>query len=512
MSQPDSDFFLLRQSQALLEFLDREYIETSDEFDSAHPLMGTADEPSSSESIKTSTSIHTMDTRDTDLSFGGTNSDKKEAQQNTKDLKSQETIAFQGSSSVDNASNSLNPQNSASISSNNRIGDQSTATVNQQGLNQTAEASLLDTNHYIQKLEVLKLATNLELARPKIIEAMKVDKSGTTVMPALPQASASTSSFISTQNSGHGSANSFMNDDLFETNTKPNPENTSNGHNSTQDSISQPATDITTQTASRKPGQTSPDAALPDSGQQASNASSSQSPFSGPYSSHNTHLPASSPSSSSTPSSTNAPSSTKSARVPTTPKPVPVHLNNARLTTLGAKTMDLRLRVRDRELEERDRLRDLQEQKAAEEAAKAAAELEPLQSLQTDSEPSIIDEPSISVPGSFVGRGKAMTDEDKVLVQQDIQESLATDILSLVATMKSNAIKFRDSMATDTKVLSETSDALEQSATSMGVVGKKMSSYRKSAAIGWMFYFWASLGIFVAVVAAMAIIRLFPKW
>lgn len=404
MAQTDSDFYLLRQSQALLEFLDREYTETSNEFVQDPKKAG----------VNESSKSHNSHDSGLTNSEGLNDNNQKENKQST-----------QSDSTTDST------------------------------------RSLLDTNHYIQKLEVLKLATNLELARPTIMDAMKVDKAGNTVVPALPHTSTS------------------------------------------REKSSQP---------------------------EQSTATSSP-----PASSTSTSNPTPKP-------------TTTSSRVPTTSKPTPVHLHNTRLTSLGAKAMDLRLRVRDRELEEREEAALLEQKKAAAEAAKLAEqeakqrakerklkegdEADGEKGSEEEEEEEDYDEKDrddeyekereqerFSIPGSYTFKpfnesaaSSKLTDEDKVLLQQNTQDAISSEILSFVSTLKANTLRFRESLATDTSLLNDASDALENSATSMGVVGKKMSGYKRGAAIGWKFYIVASLGLFFAFVAGMILIRLFPKW
>lgn len=459
-AQTDADYLLLRQSQALLEYLDREYSETSDEFSSS------------------------ADSQDSH-GFNHTN----------------DTSTAPSSSTI------------------------STADAQQQ---QQAE-SLLDTNHYIQKLEVLKLATNLDLARPVILEAMKVDKSAATVLPPLPQASTKSIPSTSQQQPAsiqhtHTSSQSTKDDTSTTLQNTPIPSFSNNGH-ATSSTVKSP---IPTETFAPLATHSIPTAS------QVGNLIATQTE----------------PSTTTTPDVKNSPAPITISRKPIQSGPTPIHLNSARLTALGARAMDLRLRVRDKELEERDRQRIAAETKHAAEAANAAeeearqksekeakerAEREARGESDDDNSPTAekkedykFNDDAFAVPGSLGLRNRnqvtsgdslfgnrdvsKLSDEDKVMLQQNSQDSIASEVLGLVAVMKANAIKFRDSLSTDTQVLNDASEALEKSSGVMGVVGSKMNNYRRSTAIGWWFYIWATLGIFVAVVVGMTIIRLFPKW
>lgn len=102
--------------------------------------------------------------------------------------------------------------------------------------------------------------------------------------------------------------------------------------------------------------------------------------------------------------------------------------------------------------------------------------------------------------------------EDKLSIDRNTQESISSDLLAMVSTIKQNALKFNEKMTADEDVLKNTSDALHQTSSNMDKVGSRLSKYRSSTAIGWWFYIFSALFLIVAIIAGMIIIRLFPKW
>jgi hypothetical protein len=101
---------------------------------------------------------------------------------------------------------------------------------------------------------------------------------------------------------------------------------------------------------------------------------------------------------------------------------------------------------------------------------------------------------------------------DKLSVQQTVQEDLSHDILGMVSKIKSNAIALSEKMATDADVVRSTGEALNRTSSSMEKVGSRLNKYHKTGALGWRFYIMAVVFLIVAVFAGMTIIRLFPKW
>lgn len=101
---------------------------------------------------------------------------------------------------------------------------------------------------------------------------------------------------------------------------------------------------------------------------------------------------------------------------------------------------------------------------------------------------------------------------DKLTVQQNVQEDLSHDILDMVSKIKSNAIAFGEKMAADSDVIRSTGEALNKTAGNMDKVGSRLSKYQTTSALGWRFYIMAVIFLIVAVSGGMIIIRLFPKW
>lgn len=102
--------------------------------------------------------------------------------------------------------------------------------------------------------------------------------------------------------------------------------------------------------------------------------------------------------------------------------------------------------------------------------------------------------------------------DQKLSVQKNTQETLSTEILDMVSTMKSNALKFADKITEDNNVVSSTSEALHKSSGNMNKVGNKLSTWQKSSALGYRFYIFAGLFLFLSLVIGMTLVQLFPKW
>lgn len=105
-----------------------------------------------------------------------------------------------------------------------------------------------------------------------------------------------------------------------------------------------------------------------------------------------------------------------------------------------------------------------------------------------------------------------VTFTEKLHLNHALHTTLSTDILSLVRTLKQDALSFSEKLAADANVLEGTARSLERSSGAMGRVGSRLGEYRRTAALGWWFYVMAILGIVGAVVGGMIIIKLFPKW
>lgn len=109
-------------------------------------------------------------------------------------------------------------------------------------------------------------------------------------------------------------------------------------------------------------------------------------------------------------------------------------------------------------------------------------------------------------------QGHSSSMDQKLSIQRNTQETLSSEILDMVSTMKNNALKFADKIAQDNNVVQSTSDALHKSSGSMNKVGTRLSSWQKSSALGYKFYILSALFLFLALVLGMTFVRLFPKW
>ncbi|KAA8898676.1 hypothetical protein TRICI_006493 [Trichomonascus ciferrii] len=109
-------------------------------------------------------------------------------------------------------------------------------------------------------------------------------------------------------------------------------------------------------------------------------------------------------------------------------------------------------------------------------------------------------------------QGHSSSMDQKLSVQRNTQETLSSEILDMVSTMKNNALRFADKIAQDNNVIQSTSDALHKSSGSMNKVGSRLSSWQKSSALGYKFYILSALFLFLALVLGMTFVRLFPKW
>lgn len=105
-----------------------------------------------------------------------------------------------------------------------------------------------------------------------------------------------------------------------------------------------------------------------------------------------------------------------------------------------------------------------------------------------------------------------VTFTEKLHLNHTLHSTLSNDILSLVRTLKQDALSFSEKLAADANVLDSTARSLERSSGAMGRVGSRLGEYRRTSALGWWFYVVAVLGIVAAVIGGMIIIKLFPKW
>lgn len=102
--------------------------------------------------------------------------------------------------------------------------------------------------------------------------------------------------------------------------------------------------------------------------------------------------------------------------------------------------------------------------------------------------------------------------QTKLRVDENEQDDIANDVLSLVRRMKQNAVDMNQKLSRDDAIVKDTAAALESSSTKMGSVGQKMNDYQRTTAIGYFFYIKAVVFMVVAVAGGMIVIRLFPKW
>lgn len=102
--------------------------------------------------------------------------------------------------------------------------------------------------------------------------------------------------------------------------------------------------------------------------------------------------------------------------------------------------------------------------------------------------------------------------QTKLRVDENEQDDIANDVLSLVRRMKQNAVDMNQKLTRDDAIVKDTAAALESSSTKMGSVGQKMNEYQRTTAVGYFFYIKAVVFMVVAVAGGMIVIRLFPKW
>lgn len=114
--------------------------------------------------------------------------------------------------------------------------------------------------------------------------------------------------------------------------------------------------------------------------------------------------------------------------------------------------------------------------------------------------------------GGYEDISQDATLQTKLRVDENEQDDIANDVLSLVRRMKQNAVDMNTKLNKDDALVRDTGAALERSAAKMGSVGERMGEYQRTAAIGYFFYIKAVVFMVVAVAGGMIVIRLFPKW
>lgn len=100
---------------------------------------------------------------------------------------------------------------------------------------------------------------------------------------------------------------------------------------------------------------------------------------------------------------------------------------------------------------------------------------------------------------------------DTLALQQLQQDQLSTDLLEMTAAIKRNAQIFQQKLDVDNDLVSQTGEAIQQTAGTMSKVGTQLSRYSRET-IGWRFYIVSSVFILVVAVLGMFIIQIFGKW
>lgn len=202
-------------------------------------------------------------------------------------------------------------------------------------------------------------------------------------------------------------------------------------------------------------------------------------------------------------------SATSNTMMPVTASPVPAL--RARLAEVSAKASEAETLVRAHLSDERERARVLKRQQHQQQfdvtSHPGSSPLSPTSTTSTTS----TTKPASS-PSSSTEKGNPLSLDQKLTIQQSTQDTLSTDILKLVRTIKADAISFSEKLALDTAVMEGAAGSLERSSGVMGRVGSKLNEYQRSTAIGWWFYIMAVVFLVAAVSGSMIVIRIFPKW
>lgn len=103
------------------------------------------------------------------------------------------------------------------------------------------------------------------------------------------------------------------------------------------------------------------------------------------------------------------------------------------------------------------------------------------------------------------------SEKDTLALQQLQQNKLGTDLLEMTAAIKRNAQLFQQKLDVDNDLVSQTGEAIQQTAGTMSKVGSQLSKYSRET-IGWRFYIVSSVFILLVAMLGMFIIQIFGKW
>ncbi|KAK7207762.1 hypothetical protein BZA70DRAFT_272151 [Myxozyma melibiosi] len=113
---------------------------------------------------------------------------------------------------------------------------------------------------------------------------------------------------------------------------------------------------------------------------------------------------------------------------------------------------------------------------------------------------------------SSLPSSKQTTLEDRLQYHREQQDALTESLIQQTSILKRNAMALGEKLEKDKDVVMNAMHALDRNVDNMRRTGGRLSQYRELSAIGWKFYI-VSVGVmFFAVLIAMIVIKVLPKW
>lgn len=113
---------------------------------------------------------------------------------------------------------------------------------------------------------------------------------------------------------------------------------------------------------------------------------------------------------------------------------------------------------------------------------------------------------------SLMPSGKSTSLEDRLQYHREQQDALTESLLHQTSILKRNAMALGSQLEKDKDTVTNAMHALDRNADNMKRTGGRLTQYRELSAIGWKFYIVSVFVMFLAVLVALIVIKLLPKW
>ncbi|ODQ67171.1 hypothetical protein NADFUDRAFT_81743 [Nadsonia fulvescens var. elongata DSM 6958] len=187
----------------------------------------------------------------------------------------------------------------------------------------------------------------------------------------------------------------------------------------------------------------------------------------------------------------------------------------ASITTALSHIKEVSYPILEHEKQTYEELRELKEKIIYEKEQIAGKHLSPSFNLEEDGDEDFTGAKS-QIPADVTYNHNpseaVSTFHDKMAQDQTEQDQLAASVLAMTQRLKENAKKLNVLIEEDSDILKTTSNSLNKVVGSLDKVSSRLDKYYNITSLGWWFYIWAFLGIFLALVVGMVLIRLFPKF